>query len=264
MKVNMYQPFHLVTLSPWPLLTAMNIFSLLVCVIKWFNNNFIDFSILFNIILLLLCMYQWWRDVIRESLFQGFHTFKVIQGLKLSMILFIISEIFFFISIFWCYLHMFLSPSIEIGSMWPPKNLIPFNPYMIPLLNSLILISSGITVTWSHYSIINKNKNQMLQSLFFTIILGLIFSYFQYKEYSECSFTFCDSVYGSIFFMSTGFHGFHVLVGTLFLMVNFIRMINNNFSSIHHFGFEAAIWYWHFVDVVWLFLYLLIYFWSYN
>nr|UAA82170.1 cytochrome c oxidase subunit III [Walkerella microcarpae] len=258
---KLLQPFHLVTLSPWPLMISFSIMTMLVGAVNWFNNfNYIMY--LYGLILVIMCMYQWWRDVIRESTYQGFHTNMVIKGLKMGMLLFIISEIFFFFSIFWCYFHMFLSPSIEIGSIWPPNNIKTFNPYSIPLLNTLILLSSGISLTWSHYSIILKKNQLSFISLLITIILGCIFSMFQYLEYQEAMFTFSDSVYGSIFFMATGFHGLHVIIGTIFLIINLIRINNLNYSSSHHFGFEAAAWYWHFVDVVWLFLYLLIYFWS--
>nr|UAA82157.1 cytochrome c oxidase subunit III [Micranisa ralianga] len=258
---KLYQPFHLVTLSPWPLLMSFSVMTTLVGLVNWFNNfNFYLF--IFGVYLIMLCMFQWWRDVVRESTFQGFHTKIVVNGIKLGMMLFIISEIFFFISIFWCYFHMFLSPSIEIGSLWPPKNIQTFNPYSIPLLNTLILLSSGVSVTWCHYSLIMSKYYNSIISMFITIFLGSIFTIYQYIEYMEAPFTFSDSVYGSIFFMATGFHGLHVIIGTIFLMINFIRIIKLNFSSFHHFGFEAAAWYWHFVDVVWLFLYLLVYFWS--
>nr|AZL93505.1 cytochrome c oxidase subunit 3 [Torymus sp. ZJUH_2016035] len=258
-KLIQYHPFHLVTLSPWPILMSFSVMLMMVGLMNWFNNYNLNL-ILLGTLMILLIMFQWWRDVIRESLYQGFHTKMVVKGIKLGMLLFIISEVFFFISIFWCYFHMYLSPSIEIGSLWPPLNIIPFNPYLIPLLNTIILLSSGVFVTWCHYSLINSLKISSILSLLFTVLLGMIFTLFQVLEYFEASFTISDSVYGSIFFMSTGFHGFHVLVGTIFLLINLIRIFKNNFSSHHHFGFEAAAWYWHFVDVVWLFLYLLIYF----
>nr|YP_010480537.1 cytochrome c oxidase subunit III [Nasonia giraulti]ACH81754.1 cytochrome oxidase subunit 3 [Nasonia giraulti]UVN15260.1 cytochrome oxidase subunit 3 [Nasonia giraulti] len=258
---KLFQPFHLVTLSPWPLMLSFNLLVMMISLMNWFNN-FNTLMLMFSSLLLVLCVFQWWRDVIRESTFQGFHTKKVIMGLKIGMLLFIASEVLFFFSIFWCYFHMFLSPSIEIGSIWPPKNIIAFNPYNIPLLNTIILLSSGVTITWCHYSILFKLKKISFISLMLTIFLGIIFTIYQYKEYNEANFTISDSVYGSIFFMSTGFHGLHVIIGTLFLMVNLLRIYQNNYSSTHHFGFEAAAWYWHFVDVVWLFLYLLIYFWS--
>nr|YP_011003929.1 cytochrome c oxidase subunit 3 [Eurytoma acutibialis]WPS67069.1 cytochrome c oxidase subunit 3 [Eurytoma acutibialis] len=260
--MKLFQPFHLVTQSPWPLLSSFSIYVLMVGILNWFNN-FNCSLFLYGNLLLVICVLQWWRDVIRESTYQGFHTKMVIKGLKLSMLLFIVSEVFFFISIFWCYFHMFLSPSVEIGSLWPPKNIQMFNPYNIPLLNTVILLSSGVTVTWCHYSLINSFKFESFLSLLITVLLGMVFTMFQYMEYQEATFSISDSVYGSIFFMSTGFHGLHVLIGSIFLMINLIRIYNDNYSSTHHFGFEAAAWYWHFVDVVWLFLFLLVYYWSY-
>nr|QST21676.1 cytochrome c oxidase subunit III [Apocrypta bakeri] len=259
---KLFQPFHLVTLSPWPLLISFSIFTMLVGIMNWFNN-FDYFLFIYGLFTTSLCLFQWWRDVIRESTIQGYHTNKVELGIKMGMLLFIISEILFFFSIFWCYFHMFLSPSIEIGSLWPPKNIQMFNPYNIPLLNTLILLSSGVTITWSHYSLVMSDKKNSFISLLYTIILGMIFTFFQYIEYKEASFNMSDSVYGSIFFMATGFHGLHVIIGTLFLITNLLRIYASHYSKSHHFGFEAAAWYWHFVDVVWLFLYLLVYFWSY-
>lgn len=256
---KLFQPFHLVTLRPWPLIRSFSIKIILIGIINWFHNFDLRL-VIFGKILLLIILFQWWRDVVRERTFQGFHSKIIISGIKFRIILFIISEIFFFIRIFWCYLHIYLSPRIEIGSLWPPKNIQSFNPYEIPLLNTIILLSSGVTVTWCHYSIINKNLNNIILRIFFTIFLGIIFSLFQYLEYKEARFSICDSIYGSVFYISTGFHGLHVLIGSLFLLVNFIRIIYNNFSSLHHVGFEIAAWYWHFVDVVWLFLYLLVYF----
>uniref|UniRef100_A0AAU7BNI0 Cytochrome c oxidase subunit 3 n=1 Tax=Psyllaephagus populi TaxID=3122998 RepID=A0AAU7BNI0_9HYME len=260
--VKLFQPFHLVTISPWPLVVSFSIFNIFTSIIFWFNfGNF--FWVFLNLLMVVFILFQWWRDIVRESTFQGFHTFGVLSGLKMGMVLFIISEVFFFVSIFWAYFHMFLSPSIEIGGMWPPVNIIPFNPYSIPLLNTVILLSSGVSISWCHYSILKMNSTGSLFGLSITIILGFIFSFFQFEEYLSASFTWSDSVYGACFFLATGFHGFHVLVGTLFLLVNFFRLLKNNFSSIHHFGFEAAAWYWHFVDVVWLFLFIMIYLWSF-
>ena len=258
-KFIQFHPFHLVTIRPWPILISFSIIFNIVGLINWFVNYEVNI-LYYGFLLILINLYQWWRDVIRESLYQGFHTKKVVNGIKLGMLLFIISEIFFFFRIFWCYFHIFLSPRIEIGSLWPPLNIIIFNPYIIPLLNTIILLSSGIFVTWCHYSLIFGSKFIRFLSLLFTIFLGVIFTLFQVLEYNESSFTISDSVFGSVFFISTGFHGLHVLIGTVFLLINLIRIIINNFSSLHHFGFEAAAWYWHFVDVVWLFLYLLVYF----
>nr|YP_010388296.1 cytochrome c oxidase subunit III [Nigidius miwai]UPO69313.1 cytochrome c oxidase subunit 3 [Nigidius miwai] len=254
-------PFHLVDVSPWPIIGALAAMISMTGIIKWFH--LLDPNLLLmGFLILSLVMIQWWRDITREGTFQGLHTYTVTMGLRWGMILFITSEILFFISFFWGFFHSSLSPSIEIGMNWPPKGIIPFNPIQIPLLNTLILLTSGLTVTWAHHSLIENNFNQATQGLILTVILGIYFTLLQAYEYLEAPFTISDAVYGSSFFMATGFHGIHVIIGTTFLLTCLIRHINNHFSSIHHFGFEAAAWYWHFVDVVWLFLYISIYWWG--
>nr|AJD22699.1 cytochrome c oxidase subunit III [Colletes gigas]QLI42500.1 cytochrome c oxidase subunit III [Colletes gigas] len=260
--MNYNHPFHLVTLSPWPLMTSLSLMNLLMSILNWFMwNNFM--FLLFNLINLLVIMFQWWRDVIRESTYQGFHTFIVLNMMKFNMILFIISELFFFISLFWTYFHSCISPNIEIGNMWPPKNIMMFNPYDIPLLNSVILISSGFVITWSHNLLLNNKLFYSKISLLITIILGIYFSMMQYLEYNEAKFCINDSIYGSIFYLLTGFHGMHVIIGIMFLLTCLFRMLMNHFSKIHHFHFESASWYWHFVDIIWLFVYMFIYWWMY-
>nr|YP_009236851.1 cytochrome c oxidase subunit III [Acraea vestalis]AMJ17318.1 cytochrome c oxidase subunit III [Acraea vestalis] len=261
MKNSYNHPYHLVDSSPWPLTSAIGLMTLTSGMMKWFHNYNLNLFII-GYIIILLSTYQWWRDICRESTYQGKHTLSVMMGIRWGMILFIVSEIFFFISFFWSFFHSSLSPNIEIGLSWPPKNISTFNPFQIPLLNTIILISSGITITWTHHTIMMNNLSQSTQSLFLTILLGIYFSLLQAFEYLEASFTIADSIYGSIFFMMTGFHGLHVLMGTIFLGTCFIRLTFNHFSSTHHFGFEAAAWYWHFVDVVWLFLFISIYWWG--
>jgi len=255
-------PFHLVTQSPWPIIISINLFNNLICIIRWFHN--LNYIIIITIPCTLLCIYQWWRDVIRESTFQGCHTPLVYKGIRLGIILFIISEIIFFFSFFWAYFHSALAPRVEIGQLWPPYGIQPFNPFDIPLINTIILVSSGLTITWSHHSILNKNFIETKKSLLLTIMLGIYFTSLQLIEYKESPFTIADSIYGSTFFIATGFHGLHVIIGTLFLFFCYLRLKSLHFSSIHHFGFEAAAWYWHFVDVVWLFLYISIYWWRFN
>nr|AHA52576.1 cytochrome c oxidase subunit III [Triraphis sp. QL-2013] len=257
-----FHPYHLVSESPWPLFGSFSLSIMMVGTIKWFNFYTMDLFIL-GFILLIFILIQWWRDVIRESTFQGNHTMMVMKGLRMGMILFILSELMFFVSFFWTYFHMFLSPSVEIGSLWPPKEILIFNPLNIPLLNTLILLSSGVSITWCHYSILNDNYSNSILSIFFTLLLGVLFIFFQYLEYNESFFSMSDSVYGSIFFMATGFHGLHVIIGTFFIFVSFFRLLQMHYSNFHHFGFESASWYWHFVDVVWLFLYIFIYWLSY-
>nr|WGO57969.1 cytochrome c oxidase subunit III [Perisphaerus sp. 1 ZQW-2023b] len=258
---NQNHPFHLVDKSPWPIIGATSVMITMIGVINWFhlyNKNLM----LMGMVIIILTMIQWWRDIIRESTFQGLHTKFVIKGLRWGMILFIISEVFFFISFFWAFFHSSLSPTLEIGSLWPPIGIMPFNPLQIPLLNTTILLSSGVTITWAHHSLLENNYNQAFQGLFLTIILGVYFTALQAFEYMESPFTISDSIYGTTFFVATGFHGIHVLIGTTFLLMCLIRHSKYHFSSLHHFGFEAAAWYWHFVDVVWLFLYISIYWWG--
>lgn len=261
MSIHKNHPYHLVDQRPWPLLGALRAILTITGIIKWFhyyNNNLF----LLRTIIIFIIIFQWWRDITRESTYQGLHTFKVTIGIRWGIILFITSEVFFFISFFWGFFHRRLSPTIELGIIWPPKGIIPFNPIQIPLLNTLILLSSGLTVTWAHHALIENNYNQAFQGLILTIILGIYFTLLQAFEYIEAPFNISDTVYGSTFFIATGFHGLHVIIGTSFLTVCLTRHWFNHFSCIHHFGFEAAAWYWHFVDVVWLFLYISIYWWG--
>jgi cytochrome c oxidase subunit 3 len=255
---NSNHPFHLVDYRPWPLTGAIGVIVLVTGIVKWFHNFNINLLIL-GYLIVILTIYQWWRDVCREGTLQGKHTILVTKGLRWGIILFIVSEIFFFVSFFWAFFHRRLAPNIEIGTIWPPTRITPFNPFQIPLLNTIILIRSGVSVTWAHHAIIENNNSQITQGLFITIILGIYFTILQVYEYFEAPFTIADRIYGSTFFIATGFHGLHVIIGTLFLLICLIRHINNHFSNNHHFGFEAAAWYWHFVDVVWLFLYISIY-----
>nr|YP_010035840.1 cytochrome c oxidase subunit III [Acropteris iphiata]QQQ89076.1 cytochrome oxidase subunit III [Acropteris iphiata] len=261
MKDNHNHPYHLVDFSPWPLTGSIGTMTMVTGMIKWFHNFNMNLFFL-GLIIVLMTMYQWWRDVCRESTFQGKHTITVTNGIRWGMILFIISEVFFFISFFWAFFHSSLSPNIEIGMNWPPMGIIMFNPFQIPLLNTIILISSGITITWAHHALLKNNFTQTFQGLFLTITLGVYFTILQAYEYIEAPFTIADSIFGSTFFMATGFHGLHVIIGTLFLFICLMRHSFKHFSKTHHFGFEAATWYWHFVDVVWLFLYISIYWWG--
>lgn len=255
-----FHPYHIVSQSPWPFLRGFSLFFIIIGTAFSIHNNF-DYLSLIGLIITLLIIFQWWRDITREATFEGFHTLTVKKGLKLGVILFIVREIFFFIRFFWTYFHIILAPDIEIGISWPPSGITPFNPFQIPLLNTVILLSSGITLTWSHHRILIKKFNQAFISLLVTVLLGFYFTILQVLEYFEASFTISDRVFGSIFFLATGFHGAHVIIGSIFLLVNLFRIRLNHFRVNHHFRFEAAAWYWHFVDVVWLFLYTFMYWW---
>nr|QZZ18273.1 cytochrome c oxidase subunit III [Elbelus tripunctatus] len=254
-------PFHLVDSSPWPITGSIGLMTTMLGTIMMFHK-FEIFLFWLGLSIILLTVIQWWRDVIRESTFQGLHTQKVALGLKLGMILFILSEILFFFSFFWAFFHSSLTPSVEIGINWPPNGIKSFNPLNVPMLNTIILLSSGITITWSHNSLLNSNISQSVQGMLITLVLGLYFSLIQAYEYLEAPFCISDSIYGSTFFMATGFHGLHVIIGTIFILISMLRVINLHMSKLHHVGFESSIWYWHFVDVVWLFLYISIYWWG--
>nr|YP_010713286.1 cytochrome c oxidase subunit III [Scorpiops jendeki]WDA95733.1 cytochrome c oxidase subunit III [Scorpiops jendeki] len=259
--MKVFHSYHLVELSPWPLAGGLGAFFFVSGMIKAFYFCIYDLVVL-GAVLLLLTSYQWWRDVSREGSCQGHHTIIVISGLSVGMILFILSEVLFFVSFFWAFFHSSLSPTVELGGVWPPSGISPFNAFGIPLLNTSILLSSGVSVTWCHYSLMSGNYTQSVTSLGVTIILGVYFTLLQGFEYYEASFGISDSVYGTTFFVATGFHGLHVIIGSSFLFICLIRMLLFHFSSYHHFGFEAAAWYWHFVDVVWLFLFVSIYWWG--
>ena len=254
-------PFHLVEIRPWPLRGAVGCFILTSGWVFWFRENKTLLASL-GFIVILLVIIQWWRDVVRERTYQGFHTNRVFRGIKRGILLFIVSEVFFFFSFFWAFFHRSLSPTLELGLIWPPLGILSFNPWEIPLLNTLVLLSSGVTVTWCHHGIIIRDELRRIVRLALTCILGVYFTFLQALEYIEASFSLADSVYGSVFFVATGFHGLHVLIGTLFLIVSFYRIASYHYNNSHHFGFEAAAWYWHFVDVVWLFLYVFIYWWG--
>lgn len=257
-----FHPFHLVERSPWPLTGSLRAFLITRGLINFIHNNNINIFVL-GFLFTLITIFQWWRDVTREATFQGFHTLIVKNGIKWGIILFILSEVLFFFSFFWAFFHASLSPDIELGIIWPPTGINSFNPYHIPLLNTTILLSSGVTVTWAHHSILEKNYNSAFSRLLITIILGVYFTFLQGFEYIEAPFNIRDRIYGTTFFVSTGFHGLHVIIGTIFLFINLIRIFNGHFSKFHHFRFEAAAWYWHFVDVVWLFLYTFVYWWAF-
>nr|BAJ24457.1 cytochrome c oxidase subunit III [Pulchriphyllium giganteum] len=254
-------PFHMVEKSPWPLLMAMSIMMMMTGTVSLFQQNS-KMTMTMGITMTIMIMIQWWRDVIRESTYQGNHIKTVTEGMKLGMIMFIISEVLFFMSMFWMFFHTSLSPGVQLGSMWPPMGMEPFNPLQVPMLNTMILLTSGITITWAHHSMLTNNMMEMNKSLMITIALGIYFSALQGYEYMNSPFTMTDSAYGSTFFMMTGFHGLHVIIGTIFLITCMMRQTKNHFSKNHHMGFEAAAWYWHFVDVVWLFLYTSIYWWG--
>lgn len=256
-------PYHLVDPSPWPLLTSFAAFaSIFGGALYMHSYEGGGYVLAFGIFFLIYSMAIWWRDVIRESTFQGLHTDAVQTGLRYGMLLFIVSEIMFFFAFFWGFFHSSLAPTIEIGAVWPPVGVEVLNPWEIPFLNTLILLTSGASVTWAHHAILAGERQQAIRAVFLTVALAVIFTGFQAFEYFDAPFNISDSIYGATFYMATGFHGFHVIIGTIFLAVCGVRLVKHHFTKSHHFGFEAAAWYWHFVDVVWLFLFVCIYYWG--
>jgi len=257
-------PFHLVDPSPWPLLASQGGLAFTFGAVMYAHNYNGGFTLFFlGFFTILFSMYVWWRDIIREGTFEGQHTFDVQKGLRQGVLLFIVSEIMFFFAFFWAFFDSSIKPSFMLGGVWPPEGLETLSPWGIPLLNTVLLLTSGATVTWAHHAIVAGSKQNAQLGLFFTIILAIVFTGFQVFEYLNAPFTISDGVYGSTFFLATGFHGFHVFVGTCFLIVCLIRLSVNHFTREHHFGFEAAAWYWHFVDVVWLFLFVTVYWWGF-
>lgn len=261
---GLYQahPYHLVNPSFWPLLGALSGFLFTLGVVMYLHSYFLGKIMLFvGLGFIIFTMIVWWRDVIDEGL-QGHHTSYVQTGLKYGMIIFILTEVMFFFGFFWAFFHSALSPTIEIGSIWPPKGITVFHPFEVPLINTMLLLLSGVAVTWSHHAMVEGYSSEAIMGLIVTIILASIFTVFQAYEYIEATFDISDGIYGTTFYMTTGLHGLHVIIGTLFLTVCLVRMYKGHFTPTHHVGFEAAIWYWHFVDAVWLFLYAFVYYWG--
>jgi cytochrome c oxidase subunit III len=256
-------PYHLVDPSPWPLTGAFGGGALVLGIILWAHSS-ITWVFWLGLVMTLGTMFMWWRDVLKESATPGLHSPVVRIGLRYGMTLFIASEVMFFVAFFWAYFHFALFPEHVSGAaappIWPPRGIETFDPWGLPFLNTMILLLSGCTVTWAHAALLQNDRRALVQALALTVGLGVIFTALQAWEYSLAPFKFNGGgVYPSVFFLATGFHGFHVMVGTTFLLVCLIRAMRGHFSPERHFGFEAAAWYWHFVDVVWLFLFVCIY-----
>nr|YP_011008405.1 cytochrome oxidase subunit III [Syringoderma abyssicola]WBP70376.1 cytochrome oxidase subunit III [Syringoderma abyssicola] len=262
-KMSHRHPFHLVDPSPWPLVAAVGALSLTFGGVMFMHNFSGGGQLLsLGVVTILFVMGTWWRDIIREASFEGQHTSAVQEGLRMGMILFIVSEVMFFFAFFWAFFTSSLSPVFNIGGVWPPVGIEVISPWGLPLLNTVLLLSSGASVTWAHHAIVGGSKSEAEDALYLTLVFAVNFTSFQALEYFEAPFAISDGVYGSTFYMATGFHGFHVIIGTIFLSICAVRLYYQHFSRQHHFGFEAAAWYWHFVDVVWLILFLGIYWWG--
>jgi cytochrome c oxidase subunit 3 len=292
---EVHHDYHLVDPSPWPIIGSVGAFTMLTGAVFWMNSASAKFFgplagqpwiFAVGLVLVLYTMAGWWRDVARESVVKHDHTPVVKLGLRFGMVLFIASEVMFFLAWFWAFFNFSLFPhDVSIGQ-WPPNGITTLDPWHLPLVNTLLLLTSGTTVTWAHHALQHGDREGAIHGLILTVLLGLSFTGVQAWEYSHAPFTFgfnhlalapftdpahislaagagnFDAIYGSTFFMATGFHGAHVIIGTTFLAVCLGRAIAGQFTADRHFGFEAAAWYWHFVDVVWLFLFTCIYVWG--
>ena len=268
--------YHLVDPSPWPIIGSVGALILAIGAVYWMHSGqtwSVSAGALAGFAIVIYTMFMWWRDVVKES-HQGDHTPVVQLHLRYGMLMFIASEIMFFVAWFWAFFEasLYTDSAIQEARValtqghWPPAGMEVFDPWHLPLLNTLILLLSGTTVTWAHHALINNDREGLKWGLICTVVLGALFTFVQAYEYGHAAFAFKadngGNIYGSTFFMATGFHGFHVLIGTIFLIVCLFRALAGHFTPEKHFGFEAAAWYWHFVDVVWLFLFACIYVWG--
>lgn len=255
--------FHIVDASPWPLAVAFSAFFFVFGLTLYMHSFEKGLNLMFlGLIALTWNVAFWFRDIVREGSFEGQYSVDIQKGLRIGVILFIVSEIMLFFAFFWSFFHSSLNPVPEIGCVWPPVGIATMNAWGIPLLNTALLLTSGASLTWAHAALLSNDKEQTISGLLLTIILAVFFTGFQVYEYFNAPFNISDSVYGSTFYMLTGLHGFHVIVGTIFLAVALYRTVKNHFGKDIHLGFESAAWYWHFVDVVWIFLFLTVYIWG--
>ena len=271
--------YHIIDPSPWPFIGSIGALVIAIGGVVWMQSiqnpeaTTMGMSgpwvFVLGLIIVLYTMYAWWADTIKEA-HAGDHTPVVSMHLRYGMIMFIVSEVMFFVAWFWAFFDAALFPAEAIqearvaytGGVWPPAGIAVLDPLHLPLFNTVTLLLSGTTVTWAHHALLEGDRKGLIWGLTLTVVLGIIFSAVQALEYAQAPFAFKESLYGATFFLSTGFHGFHVLIGTIFLVVCLVRALRGHFTEKQHFGFEAAAWYWHFVDVVWLFLFFAVYIWA--
>ena len=262
-KTTVPHPYHLVDPSIWPLcggVAAMLTFAGIILAAHLHFYYLLAGALLFDGSI----MYVWWRDMVREARTPGLHQIVMQVGMRYGMALFITSEVMFFVSFFWNYFNYFFFPDkmgTAFPAVWPPQGITTIDPFAIPLFNTMVLLLSGTTVTWAHHCLLEGDQKNLVRGLGITILLGISFLCGQGWEYTHSPFPFYHGgIFSSSFFIATGFHGLHVIIGTIFLIVCYFRAKRGHFTPARHFGFEAAAWYWHFVDVVWLFLFVCIYF----
>ncbi|MCW9034970.1 MAG: cytochrome c oxidase subunit 3 [Alphaproteobacteria bacterium] len=253
-------PFHLVDPSPWPALGAVSTLTAAVGLVLFAHDEGPALLVI-GFVLILTTMFLWWRDLVREGAEGGHHTHEVRVGLRQGVVLFIASEVMFFFAFFWAFFYNGLGIS-KVITQWPPEGIETLDPWGLPLLNTVILISSGVILEWGHRGLKQGHYSRLKLGLALSTALGFIFLIFQAQEYGHAAFGFTDGIYPSVFYMTTGFHGAHVLIGAIFLLVCWVRSLKEQFTEEGQIGLEAAIWYWHFVDVVWIFLFVWVYIWG--
>ena len=257
--------YHILNPSIWPFFGSIAAFVMLFGAVVLFHSEN-PWMFVAGFVGVLFVMYVWWSDTVKENQV-GDHTPVVLIGLRYGFILFIMSEVMFFLAWFWSFFKHAMYPMGEMSPLqdgqFPPAGIEVFDPWHLPLINTLILLCSGAAATWAHHAIAHdEDRKSMVQGLVVAVGLGVLFTIFQAYEYQHAAFGFSGNIYGANFFMATGFHGFHVIVGTIFLAICMLRAMRGHFTKDQHLGFEAAAWYWHFVDVVWLFLFAAIYVWG--
>jgi len=264
--------FHLVNPSPYPIITTVSMLVVAIGAIMFMHEKPHGNVIFYlGMMMIIASAFGWWREVIREGIHDKAHTKVVQTGLRIGMVLFIVSEVMFFFAFFFSFFKSGLDPVgildadgiwVTEQGTWPPAGIETLSAWDLPFINTLVLLLSGTTVTWAHHSLLKGNRKGQIQGLFLTVFLGICFTILQVVEYGHATFGFSEGVYSSNFYMATGFHGFHVIIGTIFLAVCLVRSIRNTLTPQHHLGFEFAAWYWHFVDIVWLFLFVWVYIWG--
>lgn len=285
--------FHLVENSTWPYVISLNLFSFtvsLVLIVQQYSKGLILMYL--SLMTFVMIIYYWWYNIITEAGYMGYHNQAIIRALLLGIVLFIVSEIFLFIGLFWAYIHSALNCTPALGELWPPLGIGNLSPLELPLLNTLLLLSAGFSVTWAHHAYITSNPGSHDKAVreylnpgskptqtyrsktiglipghigfIIGITLAFVFTFFQYVEYKNCSFDISDSAFGSCFYLATSLHGIHVIIGALFLGSAFIRMNLYHFTKTQHVNFICSLWYFHFTDAVWLFLYIVFYVWGFG
>ncbi|MGB0669868.1 MAG: cytochrome c oxidase subunit 3 [Rhodospirillales bacterium] len=254
--------WHVPEPSKWPIIGTVSALTTAIGGVIYMHSD-VPWLLIAGLVAIIYTFFGWCSQVVVEATKEKAHSGFVRTSLRISMLLFIASEVMFFFAFFWAFFHSSIPALSKVAQeVWPPEGVIPFDPWTLPFLNTLILLTSGATCTYAHHAVQKGDNAKTAKGLAMTVVLGVLFTALQAFEYSHAHFGFTDGIFSSTFYLATGFHGFHVIVGTIFLIVCWFRARAGHFTAESHVGFEAAAWYWHFVDVVWLFLFCCIYWWG--